>query len=157
MCKNVFTEKYFFYSQWKQCWKLLGKVLLYFKMWLTSGYLFYFKKANFESYLSFQLNDTATVFFGGNSDKNIIYIFSWITMTYQVQTTRCQFHQHSIGSIWWVDIPKAQKTDNLTVFFVLSGSACVKAAHRMLMKLTPDFWNLDTWAHVHLLRRPMVK
>jgi len=35
-------------------------------------------------------------------------------------------------------IPKAQKkTDNLTVFFALSGSVCVKAAHRMLIKLTP--------------------
>jgi len=35
-------------------------------------------------------------------------------------------------------IPKVQKKiDNLTVFFVLSGSASVKAAHRALMKLTP--------------------
>ncbi len=34
-------------------------------------------------------------------------------------------------------IPKAQKkTDNLTVSFVLSGSACVKATSRTLMKLT---------------------
>ncbi len=36
-------------------------------------------------------------------------------------------------------IPKAQKkTFKLSVFFVLSGSASVKAAHRMLMKLTPN-------------------
>jgi len=33
-------------------------------------------------------------------------------------------------------IPKAQKDDNFNVFFVLLGSGCVKAAHRMLMKLT---------------------
>jgi len=36
-----------------------------------------------------------------------------------------------------MQILKAQKkNDNLTVFFALSGSVCVKAAHRMLMKLT---------------------
>jgi len=32
----------------------------------------------------------------------------------------------------------AKKTENLTVFFVLSGSAHIKAAGRMLVKLTPD-------------------
>jgi len=35
------------------------------------------------------------------------------------------------------DRKRAKKTDNLTVFFALSGSALVKAAHRTLMKLTP--------------------
>jgi len=35
------------------------------------------------------------------------------------------------------DPESAKKTDNLIEFFVLSGSACIKAAHRMLMKLTP--------------------
>ncbi len=34
-------------------------------------------------------------------------------------------------------IPKAQKTDGLTVFFVLLGFENVKAAHKTLMKLTP--------------------
>jgi hypothetical protein len=38
-------------------------------------------------------------------------------------------------------IPKAQKDpDDVNVFFVLLGSACVKAAHKMLMKLTPGNW-----------------
>jgi len=32
----------------------------------------------------------------------------------------------------------AEKTDNLTVFFALSGSAQVKAARKMSTKLTPD-------------------
>jgi len=32
---------------------------------------------------------------------------------------------------------KCKKADSLTVFFALLGSARVKAAHRMLMKLTP--------------------
>ncbi len=37
-----------------------------------------------------------------------------------------------------MQIPKAQKkTDNLTVFFALLGSAHVKAGRRSLMKLTP--------------------
>jgi len=31
----------------------------------------------------------------------------------------------------------AKKTFNLTVFFALLGSGCVKAAHKMLVKLTP--------------------
>jgi hypothetical protein len=35
------------------------------------------------------------------------------------------------------DPESAKKTDNLTSFFALKGSVCVKAAHRMLMKLTP--------------------
>jgi len=42
------------------------------------------------------------------------------------------------------DPESAKKTDNLTVFFVLSGSAHIIAACRMLMKLTPevDFFNI---------------
>ncbi len=36
------------------------------------------------------------------------------------------------------DLKSAKKTDNLTVFFALSGSAHKEAAHKMLMKLTPD-------------------
>jgi len=35
------------------------------------------------------------------------------------------------------DPKSAKKTVKLSVFFVLLGSACAKAAHRMLMKLTP--------------------
>jgi len=38
-----------------------------------------------------------------------------------------------------VQISKAQKkTDNWTVFFVLSGSVCVKAARKMLVNWTTD-------------------
>jgi hypothetical protein len=37
------------------------------------------------------------------------------------------------------DLKGAEKTDNLTVFFVLLGSAWLKADHTMLMKLTPGF------------------
>ena len=36
------------------------------------------------------------------------------------------------------DPKSAKKQLDLTVFFALLGSACVKAAHIMLMKLTPD-------------------
>jgi len=36
------------------------------------------------------------------------------------------------------DPKSAKKTDNLTVFFALLGSASIKAASRTLMKLTPD-------------------
>jgi len=36
-----------------------------------------------------------------------------------------------------VDPNSLNKIDNLTVFFTLLGSACVKAVHRTLMKLSP--------------------
>ena len=40
------------------------------------------------------------------------------------------------------DPKSAKKLLNLTVFFALLGSACVKAARRMLVKLTPDWSDL---------------
>ena len=37
-----------------------------------------------------------------------------------------------------MQIPKAKKkTDDLTIFFALLGFACVKAAHKMVVKSTP--------------------
>jgi len=52
--------------------------------------------------------------------------------------TRCQFHQRFSTSFYKRRYPKsAKKTDNLTVFFPLSGSGLVKAARRTLIKLTP--------------------
>ncbi len=36
------------------------------------------------------------------------------------------------------DPESAKKTIYLTVFFALSGSACVKAARKLLVKFTPD-------------------
>ncbi len=40
------------------------------------------------------------------------------------------------------DPESAKKTDNLTVYFVLSGSEGVKDAPKMLVKLTPAFTHL---------------
>ncbi len=37
-----------------------------------------------------------------------------------------------------VDPISIKKTDGLTEFFALTGSACIKAAHETLVKLTPD-------------------
>jgi len=37
------------------------------------------------------------------------------------------------------DPKSAKKTDNLIVFFVLSASGRVKAARKMLVKLTPSY------------------
>jgi len=38
-----------------------------------------------------------------------------------------------------VKIPKAQRDSQvINVFFVLLGSACIKAEHKTLVKLTPD-------------------
>jgi len=44
------------------------------------------------------------------------------------------------------DHKSAKKTDSLTVFFALMGSAHIKAAHRMLINLTPwiNFTNIFT-------------
>ena len=50
---------------------------------------------------------------------------------------RGQFHQHSTSSFYVQRSLKRKKLLNLTVFFVLLGSGCVKAARRMLVKLTP--------------------
>jgi hypothetical protein len=55
-------------------------------------------------------------------------------------STRGQFHQHFMSRFYTCSEPKsAAKTDNLNAFFTLLGSACVKAACKGLVKLTPDF------------------
>jgi hypothetical protein len=52
-------------------------------------------------------------------------------------------HNNSISPTVYVaaftgaDPKSAKKTDNLTVFFVLLGSACVKARRKMMVTLTP--------------------
>jgi len=51
------------------------------------------------------------------------------------------------------------KTDNLTVFFVLSGSARLKAARRMLMKSTPCLQQqkkIGKWTLLIVSKRPQV-
>jgi len=55
----------------------------------------------------------------------------------QLKSSRGQFCQHFYANLLRVQIPKAQKdTDDLTVFFALLVSALVKAAPKMLVKLT---------------------
>jgi len=56
---------------------------------------------------------------------------------YLIFNLRGQFHQRSMGSFYAHRSLKHQKTDNMTVFFVLLGCVSVKTAHRVLMKLTP--------------------
>ncbi len=51
---------------------------------------------------------------------------------------RCQFHQHLTQSFYVRRSQKRKKTVKLSVFFVLSGSACKKAASWMLVKSPPD-------------------
>jgi len=41
------------------------------------------------------------------------------------------------AKLLFVQITNAEKTDDLTVFFAISVSECVKEARKMLMKLTP--------------------
>jgi len=49
------------------------------------------------------------------------------------------------------DPESAKKMDNLTVFFVLLGSVCVKAAHEMFMKLTRDVATTNNEAHLQTI------
>jgi len=53
-----------------------------------------------------------------------------------------QFHQHSMSSFCVHISQKHKKADNLTAFFELSGFSSIKAAHRTLIKLTPDLFVL---------------
>jgi len=48
-----------------------------------------------------------------------------------------QFHQHVYEQLFCVQIPKAQKDYQLDCIFYAFESALVKAAHKMLGKLTP--------------------
>ncbi len=48
----------------------------------------------------------------------------------------CQLHQHFTRSFHARRSQSAKKTDNLSVFFTLLRSACVKAVRKMLMKHT---------------------
>ncbi len=81
---------------------------------------------------------------------------------YKRFATWAQFHQH----IYARRSQKHKKTDDLTVFFTLMGSASVKDVCRTLMKLIPvDFWAMHWWfyngwphlCHIsyirHILRR----
>ena len=51
--------------------------------------------------------------------------------------TRGQFHQLVNAQLLQPQILKAQKAARVHCFFALLGSARVKAAHKMLVKLTP--------------------
>jgi len=54
-----------------------------------------------------------------------------------LRPTRGQFHQLSTSCFCLCRFQKNKKTVKLSVFFTLLGSAQAKAAHGMLMKLTP--------------------
>ena len=50
--------------------------------------------------------------------------------------TRGQFHQYVYAQLLRKQVSKGKKLLDLTVFFVLLGSAHVKAARKMMVKLT---------------------
>ena len=50
----------------------------------------------------------------------------------------CQFHQRLYAKLYMRRSQKCKKLLELTVFLALLGSACIKAARKMLVKLTPD-------------------
>jgi len=52
--------------------------------------------------------------------------------------TWSQFHQRSTSSIYARRPRKRKKTVKLSIFFALLGSGGIKAAHKMLVELTPD-------------------
>jgi len=55
------------------------------------------------------------------------------------RTNRGQFYQHIYEQLLSSKIPKAQKTVKSPVFFALLGFAHTKSAHKLLVKLTPDY------------------
>ncbi len=61
-------------------------------------------------------------------------IGDWIYTRHSIvipkNTTRCQFHQRSTSSFCSSRFQNCKKTDNLTVFFVLLGTVCLKPSHR---------------------------
>ncbi len=61
---------------------------------------------------------------------------TYVTVLRQCQF-RGQFHQHSMRNVYACRSQKCKKTVKLSIIFALLGSALSKAAHRMLMKLTP--------------------
>jgi hypothetical protein len=61
----------------------------------------------------------------------------YLGYAYIYPSPRCQFRQHSTYSFCTQRSQKCKKDWQLDYLFALSGSAHVKAARRMLMKLTP--------------------
>jgi hypothetical protein len=57
---------------------------------------------------------------------------------HQMATTGIDFTNILHPAFTHVDPKSIKMTDELTVFFALLGSACIKAACEMLMKLRPD-------------------
>jgi len=57
---------------------------------------------------------------------------------------RCQFINILLPAFTLTDPKSVKKIENLTVFFMLLGSALIKAVHRTLMKLSPgvNFFNI---------------
>jgi len=60
------------------------------------------------------------------------------------EVIRCKFHQHSTSGFFEHRSQKRKKTVKLSVFFALLGSAHTKAAHRKLIKMTPDRDRVDS-------------
>ena len=81
-----------------------------------------------------------------NSEESTQFCCNYLTTlvmmwhTHKIMLVLCpswsQFHQHSTSSFYACKSRKRKKATQLTVFFALLVSARVKAAHRMLMKLT---------------------
>jgi len=53
-------------------------------------------------------------------------------------TPGVNFVNFLLAAFMHADPKFAKKTGNMSVFFVLLGSSCIKSDHRMLVKLTPD-------------------
>ena len=68
------------------------------------------------------------------SQKSIV----WIRRHRHPSSSWGQFHQQIFEQLLRVKILKAQKVAWIDCFFVLLGSECVKAARKMLVKLTTD-------------------
>ncbi len=69
----------------------------------------------------------------GGGERNILLLHLFMTL-------ECvNFIKVLQAAFTHADPKSTNKTVKLSVFFALLGSVCAKAAHRMLVKLTPGF------------------
>ncbi len=64
------------------------------------------------------------------------FFFPLAILVIVLETCRAQFHQCT--ALTCADPKSIKKTVKLSIFFKLLGSTSVKAAHKMLVKLTPE-------------------
>jgi hypothetical protein len=94
----------------------------------------------------FKFNDETTVwwkifcYFSDIYIHSVNFKFLFSLVSHLSTDTWGQFYQHSTSSFYEHRYLKCKKTVKMSIFFALLGSALLKSASRMLMKLTLGQW-----------------